>query len=138
VSLTKVDEYKRYKALLERVIDGDSFVYDVDLGFNMWTRQRFRLKGINCPETRGKEKVLGDKCEDYILNFLGFETVIRTYKSDSFGRWLCDVELDSGQLLTEHLVREGYALEWDGKGERPKFDISIPYPMKTKEKRNEV
>lgn len=39
-----------YDAELVRVIDGDTFVLDVDLGFYVRTRQHIRLAGIDCPE----------------------------------------------------------------------------------------
>ena len=39
-----------YKAKLIRVIDGDTIVADIDLGFNMILRdQHIRLTGINTP-----------------------------------------------------------------------------------------
>ena len=41
-------QYKIKK--IERVIDGDSFVCVVDLGFNISLTQTARLVGINAPE----------------------------------------------------------------------------------------
>jgi endonuclease YncB( thermonuclease family) len=36
---------------LARVVDGDTVVCDVDLGFGVWLRgEVFRLYGLNCPE----------------------------------------------------------------------------------------
>lgn len=126
-------DYRRYNALLVRIIDGDSFVYDADLGFHTWTQQKFRLIGVNCPETRGAEKTLGSLCVDYVASILPMKSTIRTFKSDSFGRWLCDVELDGGVLLSELLCREGYAIPWDGTGGRPLFDPSALYPIEDPE-----
>ena len=42
----------RYKAILRRIVDGDTLICDVDLGFKVYTTQRVRLWGINTPETR--------------------------------------------------------------------------------------
>jgi len=42
-----------YRAELVRVIDGDTVVLNVDLGFEHWLHnQTFRLYGIDAPETR--------------------------------------------------------------------------------------
>ena len=41
-----------YKARVHRIIDGDTVDVVIDLGFEMTTRQRIRLYGINTPETR--------------------------------------------------------------------------------------
>ena len=49
-----------YLAEITRVIDGDTFVADVDLGFKVWMRNvTFRLYGVNTPEVRGKKKTKG-------------------------------------------------------------------------------
>lgn len=51
-----------YEAKLERVIDGDTVVCWIDLGFNIWHRAHVRLNGIDTPEVRTKdleEKALG-------------------------------------------------------------------------------
>jgi endonuclease YncB( thermonuclease family) len=39
-----------YNAELVRVIDGDTYVLDVDLGFYVHAVQHVRLLGIDCPE----------------------------------------------------------------------------------------
>ena len=38
-----------YVATLERVLDGDTFVAQVDLGYRTWITQKFRLRGIDTP-----------------------------------------------------------------------------------------
>ena len=46
-----------YPFTLTRVIDGDTVVGDIDLGFNIkLTNQRIRLIGINTPEIKGAER----------------------------------------------------------------------------------
>ena len=105
-----------YKARLLRVVDGDTYDFEVDMGFYMRCSQRFRLLGVDTPELRrGSEKskqagrdatefvkqVLGDAFEyihpsDDRDSFAGargseFPLEITTHKSDSFGRWLVDV-----------------------------------------------
>ena len=138
MGLIKAD-YLRFPAELVRVVDGDTFDLDVDLGFNMRTKQRFRLRGVNCPESRGIEKPAGLLCAEYVEFLLGDfdELTIRTFKADSFGRWLCDIEMnEKGELLSECLCELGYALPWEGKGFRPKFDPFKPYPIPAMELKN--
>jgi micrococcal nuclease len=46
-----------YKLNNIRVIDGDTIDSNIDLGFNINTRQRIRLNRINAPETRLQKKI---------------------------------------------------------------------------------
>lgn len=48
-----------YKAVVKRVIDGDTVVLDIDLGFRTWLRdEHVRLFGINTPELTAKDPVV--------------------------------------------------------------------------------
>ena len=40
-----------YRAVCERVIDGDTIDARIDLGFNVWTFVRIRLYEIDAPES---------------------------------------------------------------------------------------
>ena len=46
-----------YDATLVRVIDGDTYVLDIDLGFYVHTVQHVRLAGIDCPEHNTPEGI---------------------------------------------------------------------------------
>ncbi len=43
-----------YKAKIIEVYDGDTFTFEVDLGFSITVKEKIRLAGINTPEVRGK------------------------------------------------------------------------------------
>ena len=45
----------RYKAILTRIVNGDTVDVKIDLGFDISTKKRIRLAGINAPESRRKE-----------------------------------------------------------------------------------
>ena len=45
-----------YRAKCVNVVDGDTFDFDVDLGFHITFRIRVRLKGIDTPEKNSKNK----------------------------------------------------------------------------------
>lgn len=115
-----------YEATVVRVIDGDSIALDVSVGFYHRTVQQFRLMGYNAPEMVGVEKPMGAQAKARLVKLLPVGSTVRvvTYKGDSFGRWLCDVE-----GVVPRLVAEGFGVRWDGRGARPKFDPTKPYPL---------
>ena len=41
-----------YKAILDRVVDGDTIDVHIDLGFDVSVKKRVRFAGINAPESR--------------------------------------------------------------------------------------
>lgn len=113
-----------------RVVDGDTLDIRVDVGFRMTTVQRFRLMNYNAPELRGVEGPLGLQAQErlYQLCKPGTVVAVRTYKGDAFGRWLCDVQLNSGPDVVRLLIEGGYGVFWDGRGARPRFDPLGVYP----------
>ena len=120
-----------YHASIVRVVDGDTIDCDVDLGFHLRARLRFRLLWYDAPEMTGPEKILGLQARDHLeLLATGLEVMLRTAKGDSFGRWLCDVILPNGDDLVTELVADGWGVRWDGKGQRPQFGLTLPYPNK--------
>ena len=47
-----------YNATVTEVVDGDTIVIDIDLGFDViFTNQKVRLLGIDTPESRTSDKV---------------------------------------------------------------------------------
>jgi micrococcal nuclease len=54
--------FKYRVSSLENVVDGDTIDVNIDLGFDVCTKQRVRLLGIDTPESRtsdNEEKVFG-------------------------------------------------------------------------------
>lgn len=119
-----------YSAMPIRVIDGDTIVMEVDLGFRMKTTQSFRLLGINCPEKRGDEAEHGKLCTKFVQRTLdagvphaGFwwNVQVITHKNpDSFGRWLAEVYVDGKNLVEDILIPGGWGVRWNGKGKAPR------------------
>ena len=87
----------RYKAKLIRIIDGDTIVALIDLGFEIATRKKIRLYGINAPETRTlleKEKAAGILAKQRLEELLGasngeFELISHGW--GKFGRCLGEI-----------------------------------------------
>lgn len=111
-----------------------AFVYwtDGDSG-RLADGTRFRLHGVDAPETGSIKWYAGAKCEHE--RELGFAakarlleltrgktlTVTRDYGQDSYGRLVVDIAVD-GQDLGDLLVRAGTHKVWDYDGGEPKPD----------------
>ncbi len=99
-----------YRATCVHVVDGDTVDLVIDLGFHMSAQLRCRLLGVNTPElfgtdSAGKSRALGAKA--YVKDrILGKQVLVRTEKSDSFGRWLADIIYD-GNNLSDELITSG-------------------------------
>ncbi|MGB2727371.1 MAG: thermonuclease family protein [Halobacteriota archaeon] len=108
----------RYRAKLDRVVDGDTMDVVIDLGFYVEMRERVRLEGIDTPEIyrvpkNSEEYKKGMEAKEYVerrLNENGNELVIETEKRGKWRRWLAKVYLkDSTKTLNEELVEKGLA-----------------------------
>jgi endonuclease YncB( thermonuclease family) len=102
-------EMYTYKAYLERVIDGDTLLVNIDLGFSVFIEQRLRLRGLDAPElgtSQGatSKKFVGARLKD--CNFL----IIKTHGSDKYDRYLVDVFYLKGEDNEERVLREGIFL----------------------------
>lgn len=85
-----------YAAFVEKVIDGDTVKVRFDLGFNVWTRQTLRLRGLDCPEVGTKD---GDEARSFVRSRLKeFQRIIvRSSRSDKYDRYLADVYVPAGK-----------------------------------------
>ena len=114
-----------YHAKVINVVDGDTIVVDIDLGFNVvLSNQSVRLLGVDTPESRTSdkiEKVFGLASKDYAKEFIENcmkQVILRTHKSDDsekFGRLLGEIiNPDSKEVLNNSLVEEGFAVKYLG------------------------
>ena len=104
-----------YEAELLRVIDGDTVEFLVDVGFDMFTKQKFRLLAIDTPEVFGVKKgseeyALGKLASAFTANWFvenGSHVVIQSFsaqrelRTGKYGRWLAYI-YPQGES-TEHL-----------------------------------
>jgi micrococcal nuclease len=107
-----------YNAKVLRIVDGDTYDMKVDLGFDIWVKTRFRLNGVDTPETwrptTEAERAHGHEATAAVKEFMEGQMVeITSYSKDKYGRYLCDVEKDgislAGMLLAKGLAkRESY------------------------------
>ena len=96
-----------YVAWVERVIDGDTLIAIVDLGFGHETRpQRFRLRGIDCRELSTLAGRTAGAFVQEALSQVGF-IVLTTHATDAYGRYLADIRYLPGEPDPEAVRRRG-------------------------------
>lgn len=116
-----------YRAEITRVIDGDTIVADIDLGFYTWRREEhLRLIGIDAPEVRGAAREHGLASKRALEQRLGGvrRVTICTVKDrrGSFGRYLAWVFLDPPPVgspresLNAWMARHGHAEPYGDEG----------------------
>ena len=110
-----------YSATVTRVVDGDTVDVLVDLGFDIYAKQRVRLYGINTPECRTRdlvEKAAGLKAKarlKCLLHENKNKCIIETRldKKGKYGRVLGVLHIDKTNL-NKTLVAEGHAKRYYG------------------------
>ena len=116
-----------YKAVVVKIIDGDTIDVTIDLGFELYKKERVRIAGVDTPEKRTRnleEKALGLDATDWLKDKLegaisgDDDLVIRTELvggTGKYGRLLgwCYIG-DSTVSLNEQMIEEGYAHAYDG------------------------
>lgn len=98
-----------YNFTLIRVIDGDTIVGNVDLGFNLsLNNQHVRLWGINTPEIKGETKSQGLNVRSFVIQCLTPLTpiIIQSHNFDSFGRLLATVYYGENNTNLNKLLLE--------------------------------
>jgi endonuclease YncB( thermonuclease family) len=109
-----------YNAQVARVVDGDTVILNVDLGFHVWLReQSFRLLGINARE---HADVGGPEATANLNRLLPVGTMVTlsSDKPDKYGgRYDGVITLADGRDLSHVLVQDGWAASWTGAGTKP-------------------
>ena len=112
---------------IDKVLDGDTIDVTIDLGFELYKKERVRIAGVDTPEKRTRnleEKALGLDATDWLKDKLegaisgDDDLVIRTELvggTGKYGRLLgwCYIG-DSTVSLNEQMIEEGYAHAYDG------------------------
>ena len=120
---------------INRVLDGDTIDVTIDLGFDLYKKERVRVAGVDTPEKRTRnleEKALGidatnwlkKKLEDTIAG--EDELTIRTELvggMGKYGRLLGWLYIGEDALsLNEQMITEGYAWAYDGGTKQKDFE----------------
>jgi len=95
-----------YKAKLKRLVDGDTCYLSIDVGFKITKTIDVRLRGINCPEVRGREKVYGKQVTQYVYSIFEKHSgncEIKTYKKGKYGRYVADIYFREKEIYLKPL-----------------------------------
>ncbi len=112
---------------IDRVVDGDTIDVTIDLGFDLYKKERVRVAGVDTPEKRTRnleEKELGIDATEWLKAKLegavagDDDLVIRTELDGGvgkYGRLLGWLYIGDSELsLNEQMITEGYAHPYDG------------------------
>ena len=112
---------------INRVVDGDTIDVTIDLGFDLYKKERVRVAGVDTPEKRTRdleEKALGIDATNWLKEKLegaidgDDDLVIRTELDGGvgkYGRLLGWCYIGDGDVsLNEKMIGEGYAHPYDG------------------------
>ncbi len=120
---------------INRVVDGDTIDVTIDLGFDLYKKERVRVAGVDTPEKRTRdkeEKALGIDATNWLKEKLEStlrgddELSVRTELVGGVGKygrllgWL--YVGDSDLSLNEQMISEGYAWEYDGGTKKKDFE----------------
>jgi len=120
---------------INRVVDGDTIDVTIDLGFDLFKKERVRVAGVDTPEKRTRnleEKELGIDATNWLKKHLeeaisGEEDlIIRTELVGGVGKygrllgWL--YVSDSELSINELMIEEGYAWAYDGGTKQKNFE----------------
>jgi len=101
-----------YKAELVRIVDADTVVCDIDLGFYMTARLPVRLAHINAKE---RNELGGKEATEHLRALLSNEELLLvTYKpKDKYGRYLADVFVND-MNINQKMIVGGFAEPYEG------------------------
>ena len=120
---------------INRVVDGDTIDVTIDLGFDLYKKERVRVAGVDTPEKRTRdkeEKALGIDATNWLKEKLNSaiagddDLIIRTELVGGVGKygrllgWLYIG--DEKVSLNEEMIGEGYAWPYDGGTKKKDFE----------------
>ena len=120
---------------INRVLDGDTIDVTIDLGFDLYKKERVRVAGVDTPEKRTRdleEKALGKDATEWLKAKLegaisgDDELSVRTELVGGVGKygrllgWLYIG--DDNVSLNEQMIEQGYAWPYDGGTKQKNFE----------------
>ncbi len=120
---------------INKVLDGDTIDVTIDLGFDLFKKERVRIAGVDTPEKRTRnleEKALGLDATEWLKDKLegaingDDDLVIRTELDGGVGKYgrllgWCYIG-DATVSLNEQMIDQGYAWAYDGGTKQKNFE----------------
>ena len=120
---------------IDKVLDGDTIDVTIDLGFDLYKKERVRIAGVDTPEKRTRnleEKALGIDATNWLKEKLETtiagddELSVRTELVGGvgkYGRLLGWLYVGDEQVsLNEQMIEQGYAWAYDGGTKQKDFE----------------
>ena len=105
-----------YKITVTRVVDGDTVDAVIHLGFDLTLKKRIRLHGINCPETRTRdkaEKIKGYAAKEFLQGIVDNhdgQLYLQSMDKGKYGRCVGILyEVDFDESVNDMMIYEGHA-----------------------------
>ncbi|MBW1809231.1 MAG: thermonuclease family protein [Deltaproteobacteria bacterium] len=100
------EDLHNYVGIVERVIDGNTLVVRIDLGFNVWRVEHIRLQGIDTAEIGTPQ---GKQAKQFVVDVLDEVpfVVLHTYKTDKYARYVADLFYDGSLKKKEQVFNRG-------------------------------
>lgn len=127
-----VKELYHYKAKVLKCYDADTVTLLIDVGFNIFIKEKVRLYALDTPELRTKdleEKKAGYAARDFVRKLILkkqviIKTIKKTKKDDSaksgkFGRLLVEIFLEDGTSLNNLIIAKGHGRLYYGEKKVP-------------------
>ncbi len=120
---------------IDKVLDGDTIDVTIDLGFDLYKKERVRIAGVDTPEKRTRdleEKELGIDATNWLKDKLEGaiagedDLIIRTELHGGVGKYgrllgWCYIG-DATVSLNEAMIEQGYAWAYDGGTKQKDFE----------------
>ena len=120
---------------IDKVLDGDTIDVTIDLGFDLYKKERVRIAGVDTPEKRTRnleEKELGIDATNWLKQQLkeavdgDDDLTIRTELVGGvgkYGRLLGWLYIGDGDVsINEKMIEQGYAWAYDGGTKNKDFE----------------
>lgn len=117
-----------YMAVVKRIIDGDTMILDVDLGFKIHHEVDVRLAHVNTPEAVNySAQGIVDPAAVYVAQCVppGAICIVQISRQEKYGRWLAMILFKPGatkreeilqqpRVLNDELIQKGLAKAYEG------------------------
>jgi len=115
-------ELFQYEAEVIRVVDGDTIIASISLGFDTYVKKTIRFQGFNAPESRTRdleEKKRGLAAKDRVIEILkenDNKFLLKSHGVGKYGRCLGEIFVETlgDDSLQKTLINEGHGVEYNG------------------------
>ena len=91
----------QYEARVEKIIDGDTIEFSVDLVFHLYFREQMSLAHYAAPKIKGVGRLLGLIAKQKLEDLLPVGTIVkmRSRKTKKFGRWPAEIACEANSSI---------------------------------------